>query len=108
MDGQPRSLPKGQYDGEEWQSMLSSIDAKEIPIEMLKYLKAHMDNGTSYIFPIKEWIEKGANPDAINDAIERWYELKDDEILSSDFVINLEKLQETIITHTNKTLKDLK
>ncbi len=108
MGDHPRSLPEGQYDGEEWLSMLDSIDAKEIPIEMLKYLKAHMDNGTSFIFPIKEWIEQGADPEKINEAIEQWYDLKDDEIVNSDFVINLEKLQETVITHTNETLKDLK
>lgn len=108
MVGNPRSLPNGFDDGEEWQQMLNGIDASEVPIEMLKYLKMHMKNGTSFVFPIKEWLEAGSDPDEIDEAIVKWYKLKDKEILGSDFVINLEKLKETVIPQTKLTLKDLK
>lgn len=108
MEKVPRSLPNDFDDGEEWQKMLSDIDASEVPIEMLKYLKTHMRNGTSFIFPIKEWLEAGSDPDEIDEAIIRWYKVKDKDILGSDFVVNLEKLKETVIPQTKQTLKDLK
>ena len=108
MVGTPRSLPNDVNDGEEWQEMLNGIDASEIPLEMLKYLKTHMKNGSSFVFPIKEWLESGADLDEIDAAIIRWYEIKDKEIIGSDFVVNLEKLKETVIPQTKLTLKDLK
>lgn len=101
-------MPENSSDGEEWQKMLQDIDANEVPIEMLKYLKTHMKNGTSFVFPIKEWIDTGADIDEIDDAIMRWYKVKNDDIVGSDFVINLEKLKETVIPQTQETLKNLK
>ncbi len=108
MEKLPRSLPKNFNDGEEWQQLIESIDASDVPIEMLKYLKTHMKNGTSFIFPVKEWLDSGANIDEIDAAIIRWYKIKDKEILGSDFVVNLDKLKETVIPQTQQTLKDLK
>lgn len=105
----PKLLPEQlENDGEDWQKMLDGVDASEVPIELLKYLKTHMQNGTSFVFPIKEWLEAGATPDEIDEAIIRWYKAKDDEILGSDFVINLEKLKETVVPQTKETLKNLK
>lgn len=108
MAKKPKLLPNETNDGEEWKKMLESIDASEVPIEMLKYLKAHMTNGSSFIFPVKEWLDSGASSDEIEEAIYNWYKLKDDEILGSDFVVNLEKLKETVIPQTQQTLKNLK
>lgn len=108
MVGTPRSLPEGANDdGEEWQKLLDDIDAYDVPIDMLKYLKAHMKNGTSFLFPVKEWIESGADPDRIEHAILEWYSLKDDEIAGSDFVVDINKLRETVKAETKKTLRDL-
>lgn len=108
MEKLPRSLPEDINDGEEWQELLNGVDASEVPIDMLKYLKTHMKNGTSFVFPIKEWLESGADPDEIDESIIRWYKVKDKEIIGSDFVVNLEKLKETVIPKTKETLKNLK
>ncbi len=108
MERAPRSLPNDFDDGEEWQKMLSDIDASEIPIDMLKLLKTHMKDGTSFVFPIKEWLDAGSDPDEIDDAIIRWYKAKNKEIIGSDFVVNLEKLKETVIPQTKQTLKNLR
>lgn len=108
MEKLPRSLPEDFNDGEEWQKLLDGVDATEIPVEMLKYLKTHMKNGTSFIFPIKEWLDSGASPDEIDEAIMKWYVLKSKEILGSDFVVNLDLLKETVVPYTKKILKDLK
>ena len=108
MVGTPRSLPKDLDDGEEWQEMLNGVDASEVPLEMLKYLKTHMKNGSSFIFPIKEWLDSGADIDQIDEAILRWYKIKDKDIIGSDFVVNLEKLKETVIPQTKQILKNLK
>lgn len=67
-----------------------------------------MKNGQSFVFPIKEWLDSGADPDEIDETIVKWYKAKDKEIIGSDFVVNLEKLKETVIPQTQETLKNLK
>lgn len=108
MEKQPRLLPENSNDNEEWQQLLNDIQADDIPIEMLKYLKAHMKDGTSFVFPVKEWIEKGSHIDDIDDAITGWYKVKENEIAGSDFVIDLEKLKTTVTLQTSNIFKNIK
>lgn len=108
MAKQPRSLPKDHDDGEEWQQLLNDIQADDIPVEMLKYLKAHLKDGTSFVFPVREWLEQGSSIDEVDDAITRWYSVREKDIAGSDFVVDLEKLKDTVKTHTKKIFKNLK
>lgn len=105
MEKQPKSLPNGHNDGEEWQKLLNTIQADDIPIELLKYLKAHMKDGTSFVFPVKEWLEQGSSLDDIEDIITRWYSAKDDDIAGSDFIVDIEKLKNTVQSQTDKLFK---
>lgn len=108
MEKQPRQLPKDYNDNEEWQQLLNDIDTVDIPVELLKSLRAYLKDGTTFLFPVKEWLEQGSAVDDIDDAISRWYKAKDKDVISSDFVIDLEKLKTTVTSHTNKVFKDLK
>lgn len=108
MEKQPRSLPKDYNDNEEWQQLLDDIETVDIPVELLKSLRAYLNDGTSFLFPIKEWIDQGSSVDDIDDAITNWYSIKNKDIVGSDFVVDLEKLKSTVTTQTNKIFKNLK
>lgn len=108
MERKPRLLPEESNNNEEWKKVLTGVDVNEIPINLLKYLKTHMKNGNSFVFPVKEWLDSGASEDEVEESIYRWIEIKNKEIESSDFVIDLEKLEETVSPHTQQMLKNLK
>lgn len=95
------------YEEQEWQDLIDSIEATDVPIEMLKYLRVHLKDGTKMIFPIIKWSNEGTGFDEIKHLVKKWYEANDKEVVGSDFIVNLVKLKETIKSQTHKTLKDL-
>ena len=108
MDALPKPQPDDIIDIEgEWEDLVSSIDATDIPIDMLKILRIHHNDGTRYIFPIKEWLDDGVELRNLQSGIDRWYRENGEDIAGSDFIIDLEKLKATVTTETRKTLKDL-
>lgn len=92
---------------QDWQNLLDSVDATDVPIEMLKYLRVHLKDGTKMIFPIVKWNKEGAKFDEIKDLVSEWYKKHDREIVGSDFIVNLTRLKETVKSQTDRTLKDL-
>lgn len=96
-----------EQDEQEWQDLIDSIEATDVPIEMLKYLRVHLKDGTKMIFPIVKWHKEGADFGEIKDLVSSWYKKNDKEILGSDFIVNLTKLKDTVKSQTEKVLKDL-
>ena len=92
---------------QEWQDLIDSVEATDVPLEMLKYLRVHMNDGTRMIFPIVKWNKEGVNFDEIKNTVTEWYKRNDKQILGSDFIVNLTKLKKTVKSQTLKTLKDL-
>ncbi len=95
------------HDEQEWQDLIDSIEATDVPIEMLKYLRVHLKDGTKMIFPVIKWVNEGANFEEIKIVVKKWYQAHNDEIEGSDFIVNLDKLKKIITSQTQKTLKDL-
>ena len=96
-----------EHDEQEWQDLIDSIEATDVPIEMLKYLRVHLKDGTKMIFPVVKWNKEGADFDDIKQLVSDWYKKHDKKILGSDFIVNLTKLKETVKSQTEKVLKDL-
>jgi len=95
------------HEEQEWQNLIDSIEATDVPIEMLKYLRVHLNDGTKMVFPIVKWNSEGAGFEEIKDLVSKWYKAHDKEVLGSDFIVNLIKLKNTVKLQTKKTLKDL-
>ena len=96
----------GDLEGE-WQGLIDSIEATDIPVEMLKVLRVHMDEDTRFIFPIKDWLDDGIPLAKIEKTVNDYYLDHADEILGSDFIVDLDKLTNTVTAETKKALKNL-
>lgn len=94
-------------DEQEWQELMDSVEATDVPIEMLKYLRVHLKDGTKIVFPIINWNADGTDFDEIKDLVSSWYKKNHKEIVGSDFIVNLTKLKSTVKSQTQRVLKDL-
>lgn len=92
---------------QEWQDLIDSIEATEVPLEMLKYLRIHLSEGKPIIFPIIKWLEAGEDIEKVKETVSKWYRKNNHKVTGSDFVVNLDKLRDTVKTQTERTLKDL-
>jgi len=117
VEQEPRKQPQPQpehlvdivdeQDEQEWQDLIDSIEATDVPIEILKYLRVHLKDGTKMVFPIVKWNKEGTEFGEIKHLVSNWYKNNNEEILGSDFIVNLTKLKETVKSQTEKVLKDL-
>ena len=113
MARKPKLQPKEEdtteveYVDEEWQQLISDIYDKDVPLHMLKTLKAEMDDGRKYIFPISEWLSDGNKEGKVVSSIQEWYRKNHKEIVGSEFSINIELVKDTVAPITAKTLKDM-
>lgn len=108
MPEQPKPLREGLDDLEgEWQELVDSIDATDIPVNMLKVLRVHIDEDTRFVFPIKDWLDEGVPIAKIEKVVNDYYLKHSDDILGSDFIVDLDKLKTTVKAETKKALKNL-
>lgn len=98
----PQRDELGDFEGE-WQELIDSIDPTDIPVNMLKILRVHVDEETRFVFPIKEWLDDGVPLAKIEKVIDDYYSKNNDEILGSDFIVDLEKLKSTVAEAIAKT-----
>lgn len=95
------------YEDQEWQDLIDSIEATDVPLEMLKYLRVHLKDGTKLVFPITKWVNEGADFEEIKNLVKKWYDENNHQVVGSDFIVNLVKLKKMVKLQTQKTLKDL-
>jgi len=104
---QPKpQLDPGDLDGE-WEDLIRSVEIDDIPVEMLKTLRVHHNNGNRYVFNIKEWLDGGAALSKVQRVVDDWYREHGEDIAGSDFIIDMDKIKKTVSEQTKKTLKDL-
>ena len=108
MDALPKPQPDDPIDIDgEWEDLISSVEATDIPLEMLRLLRVHHNNGNRYIFPIKDWLDQSTPMATIQAAVDNWYREHGEDIAGSDFIIDLDKLKDTVKAQTKKALKNL-
>lgn len=111
MPDQPKLLnphledPNDEYG--EWRELLKNIDITNIPLEMAKVLRVHMTTGEKFVFPISQWNKEGYSTKKIENLINQWHERNENEIDAYDFVVDVERVKETVTAETNKVLKDI-
>ena len=92
---------------QEWQELIDSIEATDVPLEMLKYLRVHLSDNTKMVFPILKWNNEGVDIDDVKLLIKKWYKKNSRNIAGSDYVVDLTKLKKTVKEQTDRILKDL-
>jgi len=108
VDALPKPQPDEPVDIDgEWEDLINSVEATDIPLDMLKYLRIHHNNGHRYVFPIKEWLDKLVPLVNVQTAVDNWYREHGEDIAGSDFIIDMDKLKSTVKAETMRALKDL-
>ena len=112
MPPKKRSLPKAKKikinPRAGWEQILKEVDKNEIPITVLQSLKVNLLDGTIVEINIKELLNEGQLPGAIQDKLNRQLEDLNDYIRDIDFFVDIDVLAETVGPMTEHFLKRLK
>lgn len=91
-----------------WEQILKDVDKDEIPITVLESLRVNLTDGTVVEIKIKELLEEGQLPAAIQDRLNKQLEELNDYIEDVDFFVDIDKVAKTVQPLTDKLLKRLK
>jgi len=94
-------------DKRRWQDIVNDVDKKEVPVDVLQRIVVKLIDGTDLSIDIKQLLEDGNDPDAIEELLNAKFHDLDQYIENVDFFIDIDSVVKTIQPETDKVLKDL-
>lgn len=91
-----------------WEHIIEDVDKQKIPVEFIKKLIIKMRGKRQQTVNIKRFLDQGLAPDQIEEAVSRKLSEHDDDIISVEFVLNIESIAETVQPETDRLLRKFK
>jgi len=91
---------------QQWEQLLEDIDKSKIPIEFIKKLVVKLGRRQKTI-NIERLFNDGLDPESVEMAVGRQLEELESEITNIDFILNVEKIAQTVQPETDDLLRIL-
>ena len=91
----------------QWESILRSVEKKEIPITLLESVAVNLTDGTIVNINIKELLDEGNDPDILETMLKTKLSQLDYIIEDIDFYISVVAVQKAVQPATDELLKNL-
>jgi len=104
---QPKSKKLNLNSKAQWESILKSVEKKEIPITMLESVSVNLTDGTIVNINIRELLNEGNDPDELEKMLKIKLEALDYIIEDMDFYISVKAVAQMVQPATDELLKNL-
>ena len=91
-----------------WEHIIEDVDKQKIPVEFIKKIVIKMKGKRQQTVNIKRILDQELAPAQIEEAVSRKLSEYDNEILSVEFVLNIESIAETVQPETDRLLRKFK
>jgi hypothetical protein len=91
----------------QWEHIIEDVDKQKIPVEFIKKLVIKLEGKKQQTINIKKFLDQGLEPEQIEEAVSKKLFELDDQIMSVEFVLNIESIAETVQPETDKLLGKL-
>ena len=92
---------------DKWKSIINDVDITDIPVEYIDHLVVHTEDDSEYIVSIIDLLKQGIQASELEITLENKMEEFEDEIVSVDYILNIDKISTDIQLTTDETLKNL-
>jgi hypothetical protein len=92
---------------EKWEHILDHVDKKKIPVEFISKMVIKMLGKKQRTINVKKLIDQGLKPSEIEEALSRKLVENDSQIVSVEFMLNVETIAETVQPETDRLLGKL-
>lgn len=92
---------------QKWERLLEDVEKQKIPIEFIKKLILKLEGKRQQTINIEKLLKQGLDPDQIEEVVSRKLHELDDEVVSIEFVLNVQSIAETVQPETDKLLSRL-
>ena len=90
-----------------WEHILEHVDKKKIPVEFISKMIVKMLGKKQRTINVKKLLDQGLQPNEIEEALSRKLVENDSQIVSVEFILNVESIAETVQPETDKLLNKL-
>ena len=92
---------------EKWEHILEDVDKRKIPVEFISKMVIKMLGKKQQTINVKKLLDQGLQPNEIEEALSRKLVENDSQIVSVEFILNVESIAETVQPETDKLLNKL-
>jgi len=90
-----------------WEKLLKEVNKEQVPIAVIRYITVNLKDGTSVDVNIAEMLDDGADPEYVEQLINKKLIALDDVIKDVDFHISVDSVAKVVQPFTDRLLKDL-
>lgn len=92
---------------EKWEHILEDVEKQKIPIEFIKKLVLKLQGKKQQTINISKMLNQGLEPDQIEEAISRKLIELDDQVVSVEFILNVQSIADAVQPETDRLLNKL-
>jgi ferritin-like metal-binding protein YciE len=92
---------------DKWEHILEDVEKSRIPIQFIKKLVLKLEGKKQQTINIQKFLSQGLDPDQVEEAIGRKLDEMDHQIVSIEFVLNIQTIAEVVQPETDKLLQKL-
>lgn len=92
---------------EKWEKLLADVDKKKIPVEFVRKIILRLRGKKQHTINIEKFIKQGLDPEDIEVAITSKLEEIEEDVVSMEFILNVQTIADAVQPETDKLLKKL-
>jgi hypothetical protein len=92
---------------EKWEHLIQGVDKEKIPVEFLKKLIVKLPGRRQRTINIQQLVDQGLDPDEIEEEISDRLKEFGDNIISIEFILDIESIAEVVQPETDNLLRGL-
>ena len=90
-----------------WEHILEDVEKQKIPIQFIKKLVIKLEGKRQQTINIQRLLGQGLDPEQVEVAVSKKLHELDDEIISVEFILNVEGIAQIVQPETDRLLNKL-
>lgn len=90
-----------------WEHILEDVEKNKIPVQFIKKLIVKLQGKRQHTINIEKLLIQGLDPEQIEDVVSRKLNELDDDVISIEFILNVQTIAETVQPETDRILNKL-
>lgn len=92
---------------EKWEHILEDVEKNKIPVQFIKKLVIKLQGKRQQTINIEKFLSQGLDPEQIEEAVSRKLNELDDQVVSVEFILNVQNIADTVQPETDRLLNKL-
>lgn len=90
-----------------WEHILEDVEKQKIPVQFIKKIVVKLQGKKQQTINIERFLNQGLEPEQIEEAVGKKLHELDENIVSVEFILNVQSIAETVQPETDRLLGKL-